>query len=135
MGRSILMVEKIGEKIKELRIKRGIRQEELADRTGHSQSYISRLEGGFIMPSLKAVRVISKALGVDESYFFAKDNVVAPDKITTTHLPEEIKNFLVLDKAVPYLELAKTLYDEGLTEKEIEAIKLIVARRKNRKGE
>jgi transcriptional regulator with XRE-family HTH domain len=54
-----------GRRLKELRVKRGLSQAELAHGPV-SSSYISRLEGGLRLPSPETVRHLAERLGIDE---------------------------------------------------------------------
>ncbi len=56
--------EHLGLKIKELRAKKSMTQEDLAELSGLPQSHISRLEAGKHSPSHMTLQKISKALGV-----------------------------------------------------------------------
>ena len=58
-----------GKLIKELRIKKGITQEELADLTELSARTIQRIENGEVDPRAYTLQVIAKALEVDFSIF------------------------------------------------------------------
>jgi DNA-binding XRE family transcriptional regulator len=55
----------LGQKIKELRAKKSMTQEDLAELSGIPQSYISRLEAGQHSPSHATLEKIAQALGVD----------------------------------------------------------------------
>jgi len=57
-------VKGVGERIKVLRQKKRMTQEELAKSSGLPQSHISRLESGQHSPSHKTVSAIAQALGV-----------------------------------------------------------------------
>jgi len=65
------MVE-IGSRIKRLRIRLGLTQEELASRTELSKGFISQLERDLTSPSIATLTDILEALGTDLSEFFAK---------------------------------------------------------------
>jgi len=58
-----------GKLIKELRIKKGITQEELADRTELSARTIQRIENGEVDPRAYTLQMIAKALEVEFSIF------------------------------------------------------------------
>lgn len=62
-------LKKFGERVRELRIKKGLSQEELAEISGLHRTYISSLELGKRNVSLINVFALAKALGV------------APDKL------------------------------------------------------
>ena len=58
-----------GKLIKELRIKKGMTQEELADKTEVSARTIQRIENGEVDPRAYTLQMIAKALEVDFSMF------------------------------------------------------------------
>lgn len=55
----------ISQQLKSLREERRMTQEELAERSGLPQSHISRLEAGRHSPSMKTLKKLAGALGVD----------------------------------------------------------------------
>jgi transcriptional regulator with XRE-family HTH domain len=58
-----------GKLIKELRIKKGLTQEELADKTEVSARTIQRIENGEVDPRAYTLQMIARALEVDYSMF------------------------------------------------------------------
>ena len=60
-------METIGERLRRLRHERGLSQRELAS-PGVSYAYISRIEGGARRPSVKALRMLARKLGVTADY-------------------------------------------------------------------
>lgn len=68
----------IGAKIRELRTKHGLTQEELANRTELSKGFISQLESDQTSPSIATLVDILECLGSDLSHFF---NEEAAEKI------------------------------------------------------
>ena len=60
----------IGRKIRRLRIKLGLTQEELADRTELTKGFISQLENDITSPSIATLMDILEALGTDIAAFF-----------------------------------------------------------------
>ncbi len=66
----------IGDKIKQLRLQRGLTQEELASRTELTKGFISQLERDLASPSIATLMDILEALGIDVADFFKK----APDE-------------------------------------------------------
>lgn len=81
----------IGEKIKQLRVKNGLTQEELANRCELSKGFISQLERNLTSPSIATLMDILESLGtnlkdffnesVNEKVVFKKDDVfVKEDK-------------------------------------------------------
>lgn len=62
----------IGNKIRRIRLQRGLTQEELADRCELSKGFISLLERDLTSPSLDTLADILESLGTDLPTFFAK---------------------------------------------------------------
>lgn len=62
----------IGAKIKELRILKGLTQEELADQTGLSVRTIQRIESGDVDPRTYTLTALAEALEVDLEVFTSK---------------------------------------------------------------
>jgi len=62
----------IGDKIRRLRLQRGLTQAELADRCELSKSFISLLERDLTSPSLDTLSDLLETLGSDLPSFFAK---------------------------------------------------------------
>src|SRR5712691_8545140 len=59
--------ESIGERLRRLRLDRGLSQRELSA-PGVSYAYISRIEAGSRRPSVKALRELARKLGVSAEY-------------------------------------------------------------------
>ena len=64
------MNSRIGEKIKDLRNKNGLTQQELADRAELTKGYISQLERGQVAPSVVTLLDLIECLGTTPSEFF-----------------------------------------------------------------
>ena len=62
----------IGEKIKQLRLQRGLTQEELADRCELSKGFISLLERDLTSPSIATLGDVLECLGTDLAAFFTE---------------------------------------------------------------
>ena len=62
----------IGTKIKELRIQKGLTQEELADRAELSKGFISQVERDLTSPSIATLVDILQCLGTDLKDYFEK---------------------------------------------------------------
>lgn len=71
----------IGEKIKRMRLRLGLTQEELAARTELSKGFISQLERDITSPSIATLMDILEALGSDIASFF---NEAPQEKIVYT---------------------------------------------------
>lgn len=127
-------IPNIGEIVRNLRIARSMEQDDLAKKAGVSQPYISRIEKGTCNPSLKALRKIAVALGIDERTFFGTNVVISldDDNISFGHLDLILRQFIAKEDSVPFVELAKELYDGNFTDEELEALKLIFLSRKRK---
>ncbi|MBQ1215215.1 MAG: helix-turn-helix transcriptional regulator [Firmicutes bacterium] len=77
----------IGERLKELRKKRGMSQVELSKVSGVSQQAISNTETGRNDPSAETIRMLSSALGVSTSELLGEDFILEEHKLT----PREYK--------------------------------------------
>ena len=64
----------LGARIKELRKRLGISQEELASRAGMHWTYLSDLERGRQTPTVDVVNRVARALGVTLAEFFSPFN-------------------------------------------------------------
>ena len=73
MSRTFSKIFGLGEKIKYLRIKNGLKQKDLALKAGISQEHISKIEAGGNISETTLLK-IANALMVDINYFIAADN-------------------------------------------------------------
>lgn len=73
------IVTRFGERLRELRLARGMSQPELAQQAEVTTNYISRLEGGGAAPGIDLVARLAMALGVPIA-----------DLLPTGHAPEEL---------------------------------------------
>ena len=64
----------IGSKIKNLRLKKGLTQEELGDRCELSKGFISLLESDKTSPSMATLEDILNVLGTDFAHFFKEES-------------------------------------------------------------
>ena len=62
---------RFGKRLKELRLARGLSQEELAFRVGIHRTYLGGIERGERNPSLRNLAAIAKGLGVSLSELFS----------------------------------------------------------------
>ena len=63
----------LGKKIKELRNKQGLTQEELADRAELSKGFISQLERDMTSPSIATLEDLLQCLGTTLGEFFMEE--------------------------------------------------------------
>jgi len=86
----------IGKKIKRLRLKKGLTQEELGERTDLSKGFISQLERDINSPSIETLFSILNVLGSKPKDFFddedqSRTKVVFPEGEQTIYLDDEKK--------------------------------------------
>lgn len=83
----------IGEKLRELRIQRGLTQEEMADRCELSKGFISQVERDLASPSIATLKDMLECLGVTLQSFFSEASnekiVFAPQDMFEKEVPEQ----------------------------------------------
>lgn len=88
---------KIGERLKFLRISKNMQSNELAQRVGISNVYLSYIEHGTKIPTIDTLQKICEALGVSLSEFFSvQDSDLPPEYLETLQnlkvlTPEQLK--------------------------------------------
>ena len=88
---------KIGNKLRRLRLQRGLTQEELADRCELSKSFISLLERDLTSPSLDTLSDLMEALGSDLPTFFREKDeklVFGSEDIFVKEDPDGLKGMI-----------------------------------------
>jgi transcriptional regulator with XRE-family HTH domain len=132
MGKGI---PNLGSIIRKLRLSRGLEQVEFADRTGISQSHLSKIENGEANPSLRTLKKMAGVLGVEEKVFFPEGTSpisLEDDSITFGHVDIILRQFIAKEDSMPFIELAMDLYENGFTQEELEALRLIFMSRKRK---
>ncbi len=81
--------EELGKKIKNLRIEKGLTQENLAEYVGCNTSHISNIENSYTKLSLNVLLAVANALNVSVDYLLAEQL-----NSTSTILSQEILNKL-----------------------------------------
>ena len=84
----------LGAKIKDLRVKNGLTQQELADRTELSKGYISQLETDVTSPSIATLADILQCLGTNLGEFFSgepSERIVFDENDMFTNDNDEVK--------------------------------------------
>jgi len=103
------MIENIGEKIKELRIKKGLKLAELGSKIDLSAGHLSQIENDKSSPSLVTLVDIARALDVQIRYFFEPE----PGK-AFVHRAEREKTTIPFREKVHWLPLTPSLNDKSL---------------------
>lgn len=68
---------KVGDKIKELRLRRGMSLSEVAEKSGFSSAFLSQIENHMISPPLGILVKLAMALEVPLGYFFQEESEVS----------------------------------------------------------
>lgn len=89
---------KLSEKIKLLRKKRGLSQQELADKIGIHITHVSRIENGHYQPSLEVIKKLMDVFEVSADYLLNDDTDSYEIRIKDKSLTERIKLIDTLEK-------------------------------------
>jgi transcriptional regulator with XRE-family HTH domain len=82
-------INNLGNRIKQIRVKRGLTQEALSARSGLTKSYISLLEAGKKIPAISTLSGIAVALGMSIGEFF--ENTDDPSEVAVVRKKERIQ--------------------------------------------
>ena len=94
-------MEKIAEKLQELRKEKGLSQEGLASELGISRQTVSKWEAGVAVPSIENLITLCRVLGVDITYFLSESEYApaqAESKANTDSV--DVKNSLDVEEAL-----------------------------------
>jgi transcriptional regulator with XRE-family HTH domain len=78
---------KVGERIRGLRLERGLSQGDIEQRTGLLRCYLSRVENGHTTPSLQTLTKIARALEMPLAGFFSEANGAETTMLATAEPP------------------------------------------------
>ncbi|GAB6189104.1 cupin domain-containing protein [Marinitoga arctica] len=116
---------KIGEKLKKMRLSRGLTQEELAVRADLTRGFISQLERDLTSPTLESLEMILRALGTNLKEFFSdfeekKIIYKKSERVPIYDTPDGVKEELLMtDTEVKKLEpIIVELSPQAQTEEE-----------------
>lgn len=118
----------IGEKIREIRIKSGITQKQLAEKLNTSQQNLAQYENGKRKPKIETLEKISSALDIP-LYELTDIQTAIIDGYVFTGTPETVKEFRLASKFInskrgKILQHFKKLNDAG-QEKALEQIEML----------
>jgi transcriptional regulator with XRE-family HTH domain len=114
----------LGREMRSLRSARDMTLEELGEKTGLSVGFLSQVERGLSHPSVVALHDISRALGVNISWFFAekdpgpkeeRDFIVRAARRRTLHYSHGISDSLLTPYLDGQLELLLSRFPPGAT--------------------
>lgn len=110
-----------GAKLRNLRVYRRMTTQELADKAGMSQSYISKLEGGYHPnPNAGVVKKLAAALDVSPGQLLY-DAAYIPNEVIE-NLPQDLQEWLAskTDEKIPYIQLIRAAYENKIPIKSVE---------------
>ena len=99
----------VGKKIRKYRRFAGLRQVDLAEKTGYSDSYIGQLENARTTPSVEALVAIASVLSVTVDQLLVKD-ICYPDKVYMKDISKRIEKYPV-GKKIFICEAIENLLD------------------------
>lgn len=116
-----------GEKIKKIRLERGMNQSVLAERAGISQAYLSEIETGKKTPSPQKLATIARVLGVSPTVISVGNVVVLDEELLSRLYSKKTRRFimelLTNEEYRDYVVFMENAAEEGITPKELEALK------------
>ena len=110
----------IGEKIKSLRLEKGLDLDQLANETGYSVENLKKIESGRNMPPVGILLQISRALEVESDFFLNE--------------PKSTKKKLASDYAKRTKNYAYTTLSTGARHKHLKAFKIEIPAMKKHEG-
>ena len=110
--------ERLGNKIRKLRISKGNNLTAFAKKIGKTPSYLSQVERGMASPSIMALREISKALNVPMFYFLIDDKkqsiIVRKNERRVLQFPKSHLTYELLSPDVSrQIEMIRTQIEVG----------------------
>ncbi|MHB8928860.1 MAG: helix-turn-helix domain-containing protein [Bacillota bacterium] len=108
-----------GEKVRIIREARGWSQQDLAAKIGMSPGYIAQVETGRTEPSFQALQKLVQVLGMEAAKLLDPAIIIPYD---LPGLPDRIREFLLKDNGVPYVEVAREAAERGLTPEQFKDI-------------
>jgi transcriptional regulator with XRE-family HTH domain len=97
-----------GSLLRETRRERGLDQAGLARRAGTTQSYVSRVERGAVAPSLKTLRRLLNAMGVD---LRLQIETLSPGNVPAAQLRSDLRDLSPEQRLDHAIELSEFLTD------------------------
>ena len=104
--------ESIGRRLRRLRLERGLSQRDLSER-GVSYAYISRIEAGSRRPSVKALRMLARKLGVSAEYLETGSDLREVDARELRLADAELELRLADDPGAAEAKLRELLVEAG----------------------
>lgn len=100
-------MKNISEKIRDIRLKKGLTLEELGDKINFNYSNLSKIERGVRTPTLELLEKLAEFYDVPLSYFFGEE----------ADIPDELKKY-----GVEWITFVEEMTEKNITPDEIKAI-------------
>lgn len=100
-------MKNISEKIRDIRLKKGLTLEELGDKINFNYSNLSKIERGVRTPTLELLEKLAEFYDVPLSYFFGEE----------AKIPDELKKY-----GVEWITFVEEMTEKNITPDEIKAI-------------
>ena len=110
MGGVVMNLDSIGKRIRQFRVEKNMRQEDLAEKTGLSANYIGMVERGEKIPSLETFIHIANALNISADMLLADvldrgyevKSSLFSDQMSKLPASEREKIFAVIDTMIAH---------------------------------
>jgi DNA-binding XRE family transcriptional regulator len=103
----------VGKRIRTLREAKGLSQADIEKRSGLTRSYVSRVEGGYTLPSVSTLEKLATALEVDPRQLFFQEQTS----------PKKFRRTLITTPFPSTAEIARVF---GLSKKRVDRISRLV---------
>jgi len=122
----IQMLKSLGERIRIMRLQRGLTQQDLAEKARLSNGTVCDLEQGKqINPTVATMAAIAKAMNLPVGVLL-DDAQYATFLDFLDYLPEELKQFVLKQENIPWMKLAIRFKDLNVTPELVEKVVHIV---------
>ena len=118
------MSETFGDKLKQIRIERGLSQEDIAKILGTSKQVISRYEKNQRTPKITVALEYIRKLNISMDYFFKEE------KLLTNRVAEELETYIAANSIVIRKLISEA---QGLSKEEIKSLIALIKTMKNKK--
>lgn len=121
----------IGRRLKELRDRRGLTQEEVAQGANVcTRAYIGKLESGEREPTAGVLKGLADFFGVSVESFY-EETYKIPLAAFVEFFPEDVREFLLSFDGLPYLISAKKAKDYELSPENLQELIEVARRMRN----
>jgi transcriptional regulator with XRE-family HTH domain len=128
----VFVLNTFGKRLKEIRIERGLRQEDIGAIVHVGKSTVSQWENNVHVPDIETIAKIASHLNVSIDYLLGRTDISNPTELTIDEELAQIMKDLGPDITLQFYDL------KGMTDEEKENLKIFLqglkARREQREG-